>query len=309
MDFLGWYDGSGKLVTSDMFCYISGGALGSIRGEYSYTAKFAPPAAPTSRPEGDFFCEIKPNVPASVDVDGDGLNDSVLVSVTPDDVYGERIKAEIALTSMPDRPFVYETTCENCGVVAAAVDFDPTDAHIETVICTDDDVTYVIRFRDDGSGFDVFRDRITLGSRDTESGYCRSWVDFGIPADHVFRADEGLFFSRYVTILGSLPTYSRFTAAADGIKVLDPEYRYYSNDEMKLKRELTVTLENGKTETLPVGAAVKAYSTDLETYVKVLLEDGSIGRVELTFENGEFGPKALLNGVYQEEYADLPYGE
>ena len=315
IDFLGWYDEAGNLVSNEKFLYLSGEELGKIEGEHHYIAKFSAPAAPTPLPEGDFFCELKPNVPSKIDIDGDGEPDTVLVSVKEYDEEEENddlISVTVTLAASPDEPYHFNVDNEGGFVTAAAVDFDPDDKHIEIVVtydmCDGDPSTHIYRLKDDGSGFDEFVEYVEVIMEN--DGNFISWYFNGVPEGYKFSAKDGLCFARRTEILGTNFVLSRFTVTKDGFEMLDPEYHYWPDLEaLKLKRELTVTLENGKTKTLPKGAKIVAYSTDRETYVKVKLEDGSIGRIKVTFGKPKEHYPVLLNGVDQDEYAEIGYAD
>ena len=45
----------------------------------------------------------------------------------------------------------------------------------------------------------------------------------------------------------------------------------------------------------------------METYVKVKLKDGRIGRAEVTFGDPESHYPVYINGVHQDEYAKIDY--
>lgn len=310
VDFLGWYDESGNLVTTEQSIPLTGEDYSlPISGEHKYTARFSQPPAPTPLPEGDYFCEIVPNVTSHIDIDGDGREDDVLISIEMDD-FDSEMTINITLASDPDNTFVFEMEPYPGDVCGAAVDFDPADGHIEIVVsydCEDlDYITCVYRLKDDGSGFDVFTDYIEV----TLTEDCHGWYHHGIPESFVFEADRGLEFCKRTKILGTTFVYNRFTVDKDGIRYLDGEFTYRDDSfKFTLKRELEVKLENGQTKTLRKGARFEAYSTDRESFVKIKLEDGRIGLVEVTFGNPETRWPILLNGVDQDEYADIGYAD
>ena len=156
--------------------------------------------------------------------------------------------------------------------------------------------------KDDGSDFDVFTREIDLGSG--------AWWYHGAEEDYVYRAKDGLPFGIRTDILGTYFVASYFTVTKDGIEFLSDDFIYGYVWELTLVKELTVTLDNGKTVTVPVGAKVTPYSTDRATYVRVKLEDGRIGRVEVTFGNPDYPFPVFLNGVQQDEYfTEIPYAD
>lgn len=308
VEFLGWFDGSGRLVSSEKFFYFSGGELGQIEGEHRYTARFAKPDAPAPISGGDFFCELKPNVPSMIDIDGDGNADTVLVSVDPDDPE-DYISVTVTLASKPGAPYHFHISSEGGAVCAAAADFDPSDKHTEIMLCYDmcdgDPATVVLRLKDDGSGFDVFTEYIEAVVEYDD--WVGSWYYNGLPESFVFNAENGFCFVRRTEILGTTFVANRFTVTKDGFVILNDEYLYLDTDPLVLKKALKLTLEDGSTITVPVGAKITAYSTDCGTFVKVRLEDGRIGRAEVSFSSD--GWPIYINGVQQDKYAEIPYAD
>ena len=312
-EFLGWFDEDGNFITDEKHYELQGETVQEpISGDHRYTAKFAAPDTPDPQTEGDYFCEIKPFVPSHIDIDCDGKPDTVLLSTTDFEDYAEdNINVTITLASKPDEPYYLPAGTQGWAFTAAAVDFDPNDGHVEVVLSYDmedgDPVTYVFRMKDDGSGFDTFVECIEVAV--DNDGWMGSWYSNGLPEDYVFSAEHGLDFLRRTEILGTHFVLNRFTVDEDGIKIIDEEYTYHYEVVLKLKRDLTVTLENGKTRTVKKGEMIKAYSTDRKTFVKIELPDGRIGRVEVTFGNDDYDFPVLLNGIEQDKYADMPYAD
>ena len=302
VDFIGWYDEDGKPISEEASMHLSGGELGSISGVYSYFAQFALPPAPTPLPDGDYFCEIKPNVPSSIDIDGDGQDDTVLVEAKSGADDGSYISVMITLAADHDTAYEYDAG-EGHTIFAAAADMGTGDGRKALLIsydqCDGDPITYAFRLKDEVGGFDVFTEPIGI--------YTGVWYGDGLPESFIYSVEEGVPFERRTEILGTNFVLNHFTVAAEGFEFLDDEFMYIYPHEFTLKKELTVTLESGKTKTLPVGAKIKAYSTDRESFVKVKLEDGGIGRVEVSFGNTEYDYPVLLNGIDQDEYAEIMY--
>lgn len=305
IEFTGWVDEDGNTVSTETSLTVAGAEVGPFTGVRSELAVFGSPDAPSPLPDGDYFCEIKPDVAAKVDIDGDGENDTVLVKVGKEAPDGNKLSVSITLAAKPDAPYEFDAG-EGHSLFAAAVDMDTSDKHIEVLLCYDmcdgDPITYVFRLKDDGSDFDVFTDEIDLG--------LGAWSFNGVDEDYIYSAEDGIPFSIRTEILGTYFVFNHFTVTKDGIEYLSDEFTYGFAYTMKLVKELTVTLENGKTVTVPVGAKITPYSTDRATFVKVKLEDGSIGRVEVTFGDPDYHFPVLLNGVQQDEYFDMiPYAD
>ncbi len=315
VDFLGWYDEDGTLITNEITILLTDdGSAVPIGGDHKYIARFSQPPSPTPLPEGDFFCEIVPNVPSAIDIDGDGADDTVLVSITENQLGIDNdleMTVNITLASDPGNRYSFDTDYFPGDVCAAAVDFDPTDGHTEVLVsydCEDGDpLTYVYRLKDDGTGFDVFVEPIEVTLDETR---IESWYYNGIPEGFAFDSKTGLGFRRRTEILGTTFVSNSFTVDETGIKYIDDEFMYFYPEEMRfaLKRDLTVTLESGKTVTLKKGDKFGAYSTDRQTYLKIKLEDGRIGKVEVSFGDGTSWP-VYLNGINQNKYAEIAYAD
>ena len=308
VDLIGWFDENGNLVSTDMFLELAGNDIGPASGEYRYTARFSQPPSPTPIPGGDYFCELKPNVPSSMDIDGDGEDDTVLVGVDYESEDEPCFTVTVTLASDPSHPYVLDAGNEGGDVAAAVVDFDPSDPRREIVLCYDmcdgDPVTYIFRLKEDGSGFETYIEYVEI------SFGLNSWYYMGIPEDYVYSADKGLQFCRRTEILGTEFVFSRLTLGKDGVEILDSEYTYAGAYPLKVKKAITVTLEDGTEKTISVGSEVTPYSTDRASYVKVKLSDGSIGRMAVTFGNNDYGYPVYLNGVNQDDcFEDIPYAD
>ena len=67
---------------------------------------------------------------------------------------------------------------------------------------------------------------------------------------------------------------------------------------------MDVTLEDGTAYTVPAGEVVIPRYTDMASYAAVELADGRIGTVEVSF--GPDGYPVYINGIIQDEYAEIP---
>lgn len=309
IDFLGWYDENGNLVTTETYINLTGEDYTEpISGDHKYTARFAQPPAPTPLPEGDYFCELKPNTTSYIDIDGDGEEDTVLVSINSSEDDWNNIVVTVIRAADPENVIYLMEEAGGC-VCAAVVDFDTTDGHRELIVTYDsgdnDPMTSVFWWNAELSGFNEWRDAIEVELSDNGG----SWYYHGIPEGYSFDAEKGFAFCKRTEILGTHFVGNRFVLRDGRVEFLSDEFTYRYTVELKLKKDLTVTLENGKTKTVAKGSKITAYSTDRETYVKVKLEDGSIGRVEVTFGDNDMMYPVLLNGVRQDEYAKMPYAD
>ena len=264
------------------------------------------PVTVTPLPEGDFFLPIRSDLPYIVDMDGDGEDDIVLVRFIEDEededgMYGYYL-VTINRACRPDEPYEFETKWGIKGMFGVIVDCDPSDAEKELLICFDDEGiehTYAFRLKDNGSDFDSFYERCVL----IEDPF---FFD-GLPEGFVYHADEGLMIRERTEILGTDYVVNHITVTSEGITHLSEEFLYSSQCEFKLKRDLKLKTDDGKTVTAKKGDKIYAYSTDMETYVKVKLENGTVGRAKVTFGDPESHYPVYINGVHQDEYADIQY--
>lgn len=275
------------------------------------TASPLPTLGPTEPPvparpleEGDYFAEIRANQPVKVDIDGDGREDTVTVWTSYAEYVGDLYMVTISTAARPDEPYEFATGT-GWGFYGAVLDFEPSTPQKELIFTYDmedgDMVTHAFRWKDDGSGFEMFTDYIEIMGD--------SYAFFnGTPQDFVFSAEEGLPMVRRTEILGTHFVRNHITVDKDGIRLLSDEFTYHYELKLKLKKDLTLTGENGKTFKAKKGEYIYGYSTDRRTWVKVRTEDGRIGRAEVTFGSADGWP-ILINGVKQDKYADLPYAD
>ena len=170
----------------------------------------------------------------------------------------------------------------------------------------------VFRVKDDGSGIEMF------------SKYClftdgMSYYD-GFPEDYVFDPAVGLSFGVRTDILGTFIVFGRFTVTANGIEIISDMYEYpdlhgeYVVGRVTLERELTLTLLDAELNevrevTLPVGTVIFQRYTDLESWVIVETEDGTMYKasVRIVSTDDEWG--IYINGINQEELGMLAYAD
>jgi hypothetical protein len=202
----------------------------------------------------------------------------------------------------PDEPYEFETKWGVKGMFGVVVDCDPSDAGKELLICFDDEGsehTYAFRLKNDGSDFDSFYERCMLIDD--------PFFFDSLPEGFVYHAEEGLLIRKRTEILGTIYVTNHITVTADGITHISEEFLYPYQFELKLKRDLKLKTDDGKTVTAKKGEEIYAYATDMETYVKVKLENGTIGRAKVTCDNPETHYQLYFNGVNQDEYADIRY--
>ena len=301
--FVGWYDEDGELVSEEEIYELNDPDINyGVVGDFKYKAVFEIRTTPVQ--EGDLCALINVGATYSVDMDGDGLPDMVRVSADSMTDGIPNYLITVTRASKLDEPFTY--IVEGYEPTAAIVDFDNTDGKAELIVmvdyCSNDYYTYAVRFKDDGSGFEVFAKAMDFGFNDT--------FGYGMPEGYVFRCEEGLSMSTRTEILGTSFVHGRFTVTENGFEIISSEYTYSEHaSPLTLFRSLDVTLENGKKLTLNANDEITPYSTDLVSFVKVKLSDGRIASISVSFEDPESRFPVLLNGVRQDEYAMIPYAD
>ena len=256
--------------------------------------------------KGDFFAEIRHDVPFIADIDGDGEDDTGLVYTFSDEYY-THYYISVTRACKPDEPRIFEAGM-GWGFLGAVLDFDPERPGLELMITYDqedgDPLTWVLRIRDDGSDFDCFCEPIEAFD----------FITFynGMDGDYVFEAKNGIPFGRRTEILGTSFVRNAFTVTKEGITPLSDEYFYSHGDyefKLKLIRDMELTTESGRTVTARKGKTITVWSTDLETYVKIKLANGTIGSAKVTFGDPADRYPIYINGAEQDEYAEIPYAD
>ena len=263
----------------------------------------APTEEPTEEPSEEYYAVIEPGEPFILDMDGDGLDDNVLLTVTEKE-YDIDFTVEITLGADPDKTFSKTVKHAN-GVNAAAIDSVPGDGRREIVVCydcdSDDYSSLAYRVKDDGSGIEEFED----------------WFAVRLPKDCDFDHEIGLEAYFRTDILGTHDVEGTVIVTADGFEVTSDCFRYPEYEDgwgkLTLTKDIELDLVNedgtvGEKIVVPAGETIAPYTTDLETYVTMKLDDGRVCRADVTVKTGdEWG--IYLNGVLQDEYAQIPYAD
>ena len=98
----------------------------------------------------------------------------------------------------------------------------------------------------------------------------------------------------------------------DGFRLLTEGWDYIDNASFILKQKIKVQLVNddgslGDTVSVKSGKKLTPLSTDGESWVTVLLPDGSTGRMTVEIKEGPDEWGVFLNGKDQDTIAYLPY--
>lgn len=256
------------------------------------------PVELSPHPEGDYFAPVRNDLPFIVDIDGDGENDIGLIAELPEDDDFRYYVVSITRACDPDNTFTFTTSYGFGGAVGAIFDLDPSDPQKELVFAIEDEggmVTYAARMKDDGSGLEYFEERMQF--------YNAHYYYDGFPDDLVFTASEGIPCAKRTDILGTYFVENRFTVTSEGFKMLSDEFIYDKPFELTLKRDMELKANDGSTVVAKAGEKIVPTATDMVSYVKVKLENGTICRAEVTID--DYMP--WINGIDQNEYAEIPY--
>ena len=269
----------------------------------------APTAMPTEvpvearpQPEGDYFAPIRAEQPFIADIDGDGEDDIGLLTYL-EDVYHYALY--LTLSSDPENTFTLEADIGG-PALAAVIDCDPSNPQKEVIFAVEHEMgssTYGVRMKDDGSGPEGFFTPWELFDQQT--------MMYGFPEDLVYRAEEGFPMGAGTGLLGTNWPIVRVNLTANGFEPVEKVFRfdreggYEYEYDLKLKRDLKLKTDDGKTVTAKKGETIYALYTDMETYVRFRLENGAEGVAELSvkLENGY--KRYYLNGRNQNDYFDL----
>ena len=273
-----------------------------------------PTEAPTPEPVlgyKDHIIELKLEAENKLDIDLDGLEDTLYVSTAPGPDYEELTNYTVTFTRGSDAPginYVYEF--EYCdGMRIWVLDCDPSDSRLEIVMSYYWNGEYgastYIRVSDDGK------------TVESESAYI--WVS----EDDIdsFTSEGGFAAFVQTDIFGTHPLIGRVTVGKDGFEVVSDGYTYYYYDDpeydisVKLKRSLTVIIvdEDGNelgSYTVAKNQKVTPYKTDAESYLILILPDGRLGKVSVEVRSwSDYGDDygIFINGVDQDLYGDMPY--
>lgn len=253
----------------------------------------------------DYCMALTPDEALTCDVDFDGLDDTVLLETVSKNEYDE-YEYKLVLTRGADAENPKEYDVERCyDCFAWVIDSDASDSRLEVILSfvqdSDDWTSAAMRVNDDGSDVSVFED----------------WVSIGISAECPFTTENGFAVSRQTDIFGTTYITANARVTAKGFEILtDYAYPTEQDEELfarELKRDMDVVILNedgseGESYTVPAGEKVIPVRTDDASFLDLKLPDGRLGRVTVEVKTGdEWG--IYINGVNQDEYADMPYAD
>jgi hypothetical protein len=274
----------------------------------------APTAMPTEVPVelkpiegGDYFAYVRQEQPYIVDMDGDGLDDIVFIRAidnSTEDNYDVYTLVTIERGCDPDSPF--ELVIPNLFddfVYAVVADCEPETPAKELIISVDENdwdyETYLVRLKDDGSEFEHY-------SIDTNFnvGSARYW---GHDDEWTFDSSIPFEFMIGTSIMGSNYLTNQWKVTSEGITVLNEEYAYDEPGTAVVKQDFEMTADDGSVVTVKKGTKLNPIGTDRETFVRLRLEDGTTGIVELTVEENDYSFYYFINGEDQNDLFELEY--
>ena len=233
--------------------------------------------------------------PTAVDLDFDGLDDTVTLVHEGDEEYWmynrhfDRLL--ITLGSVPGKVFRFDF--ETFEAEAYIVDCDVNDGRLDVLLAArfdEEDAVKFLRVNEDGDGIDLF----------AIEDYAALSPDFD-PADGI-----EMWIWSYMIAGGSwLKTV--VTATADGVKLLTPLSWDRGRDipAITLTKDLkAVSVDTdgsiGTEITIPAGTEIRPYETDGGTYVDFLMPNGDIVRVFVEYVNDAWETDGTeLAGYYE----------
>lgn len=251
----------------------------------------------TPEPEERPFCEVIPlDAAHSIDLDGDGADETVLITSTPDE-YDDEYSITVTPGREGDAGF-----SERIGLgyecYAMAIDSGMGDGSRAVLICywcdSDDPFTHMLRAGDDGyeliETFGYFYDP-------TES------------VDNCFE-NGNLCIATRTDILGTQDVHTEVRLTENGYESIDGVYFYpsYNDRSIAVIADMPATIIDESTGegsgiTVFRGDSVVPLRTDMETYAVVRLSSGQ--EVYIFFDDFDYIP--YINGRPQHDYLDVFY--
>ena len=255
----------------------------------------------------DYCVSLKPNEPVMVDIDFDGVEDRVLFKQEPASEWGDYYYYTIIVNLGGDEAneIKYGDECVRIEGCAWIVDCDTTDSRLDILISSADPggdwSSAACKLNDERTGFNTVTD----------------WVCIYISDDQPFSTENGFCATRQSNVLGTRELRANMTVTKDGFAALTPYYYENPNDAYSpytLLRDMKVFIvgNNGVTDEefiIKAGETIAPFCTDLNSYVDVSFADGRTGRVALECHNYDDDYGIYLNGVNQDEYAEIFYAD
>ncbi|MBQ1718233.1 MAG: hypothetical protein II031_03660 [Bacteroidales bacterium] len=309
--FAGWYDELSNLYSADSVVDVTFEAPPEGEG-FVLQAEFSGADAGISFYTGDLptssaeMTEIMPDETVRLDLDLDGKPDTITFTDNgPNEGIGEgnNYVITVELGAKPGKVFTLKNEDYIISCALHVMDCDTSDGRLDMIFesCGADDSRSVIGFRVNGTGgMDAFPIRRAAFIKTEGEGSGTFDPSQGIPV----AVDTDVFDTQFVT--------ARMILTADGFRLITP-FAYPDPETpgcrgfRELKRDMKAyRMFSGREDeeiVLPAGTEFAPVETDLETYVKLLLKDGSTVCVKLEMR----GWDVLIDGVSQDEYCEVWY--
>ncbi len=224
---------------------------------------------------GNSGIDIMPELPFTLDLNGDGNDDEISIS-------GGKVTIESGANGG-----AFETGLEEISV-ALLHDAD-CDGNFELFVggdmASDDYILYCLKF--DGA----------------------SITDITFDGEDYIYGDISTFKANTVSVNTPANILGTYSYSKD-YKYTDGEFKSVDSEAYKIKSEtfivptVNLTLDDGST--ISAGTELKVTGTDFKNFVSVKTKDGAGGKLELTSNSGDGG--WLINGIPENEaFQELPY--
>ena len=299
-EFVGWFGENGEFFSDNAGICVPDEISGSrivLRAEFAEIENPYHMFEGTLPTPSDTVIEVKENEPLKIDLDCDGVPESVALNVTPLDEEGfeSRMDLTVRLGSDPDKAYKLNDNMID-SYRLYVIDCDTEDDRLDLLLIYgyyEDTVVRAIRVNEAGDGFDFFD--------------APAYFDFGSIKEGPLDISEGIPMLVGTDLFNTQELDARAIITSEGFRFIGSFsyrdlYDEYFPEPRTLKRELEVE-KDGETLTLPAGTGFRPVETDNWTCVVLELEDGSL--VTANIENR--GYRYYINGLRQDEYCDIFY--
>ncbi|MCR5808587.1 MAG: PT domain-containing protein [Clostridiales bacterium] len=273
----------------------------------------APTAAPTEEPteeptevpteepteEIDRFAELTPGEEARFDIDGDGLADVILFTAEEQE-YDTAYTISIRLGNGVEYHRDFSGACYYG--VAFVTDCDPGDERCEVLVC----------IGSESSDYDTVALRVNADRTKVEEFEKGGSSIYDIePLD-----EHGMLMFLRTDLLGTTEVLGYYTVTDEGFKPVSEEFNFVSDwlEPRKVTVEFKAHLidengERGDEVTVLPGDTVKPLFSDLETWVKAALSDGTVVVIDFEYVNTDTEYGYYIGGVNQDDLMEIPYAD
>lgn len=254
--------------------------------------------SPTEFTEGPLTYEAVPfDAEYLCDMNADGTDETILITTTAPDEYDYNYTVIIRSADGAEQYVDMDDTIENCYEGYAIMLFNSNEGERPALlVCVwqdSDDPTTIAYRVDENSG---------------EVEDFRSYCSFVSPESEARPVNRGLLtLAQRTELMGTCFVYGDYVITGDGYVLVSDDYEYPANNlAIAVISELPVTIVDGdQTYEFKLGPSntVLPISTDLETYVYVLLSTGDMAYVYYDGSEYPFN----IDGQPQDHYLDVLY--